>query len=227
MLDTSLVVAAASTQVILTWYGVHVSVKKNKSTHALVIGLVGLVGIIATSWGAQRSSAELASIRKQLSGAEVRLSGLDWDPDSRSLVAHQDLNLRIAIKVRNGTAKDMKCYFGGFTMPGPPSPEQSSAAISKFKKEIAGEEVVGEDRSKDYTCYREVTFRFDEVQIVDIVPICPNSADCRMLGSVIYAMCRAEWKNDAGADFHYDVYRWMEPPTNRYIGNQGWHDLSR
>ena len=65
--------------------------------------------------------------------------------------------------------------------------------------------------------YGDINYRFDSVQIEDI----------KSARSVIYAMAHAEWKNKAGADFHYDSYQWMEVPQTDVIGAQGWHALSQ
>jgi hypothetical protein len=65
-LDIAIVAAIGFTQLVLAWYGVHVSVKKKRTRNAVTIGLVGGLGITFTIWGALRNDKAQQSLRNQL-----------------------------------------------------------------------------------------------------------------------------------------------------------------
>jgi hypothetical protein len=69
------------TQLVLAWYGVDVSVREKRLRNAIVIGLIGIVGIGLTVWGAVRTglsqqefNAELGRI---INGQETVNSGIE------------------------------------------------------------------------------------------------------------------------------------------------------
>ena len=75
--DVAIPAGVALIQGVLTWYSVHVSVKKHRIRNAVVIGLLGFAGIFLTVVGAVRSSREInalvernATISKQLTGGD-------------------------------------------------------------------------------------------------------------------------------------------------------------
>jgi ABC-type phosphate/phosphonate transport system permease subunit len=54
------------TQLVLTWYGVHVSVRENRIRNAIIIALVGFVGIGLTVGGTIRNSINQDRLQAQL-----------------------------------------------------------------------------------------------------------------------------------------------------------------
>ncbi len=54
------------TQLVLTWYGVHVSVTENRIRNAFIIGIVGAAGIGLTIYGAIRSGTAQQALQTQL-----------------------------------------------------------------------------------------------------------------------------------------------------------------
>lgn len=64
--DILIVIGIGLTQVVLTYYGVHVSVKENRTRNALFIGIVGTVGIALTVWGAIRSGDAQTKLQSEL-----------------------------------------------------------------------------------------------------------------------------------------------------------------
>lgn len=56
----------ALAQLVITWYGVHVSVSENRIRNAVIIGAIGAVGIGLTIFGAIRSGMAQQALQKQL-----------------------------------------------------------------------------------------------------------------------------------------------------------------
>lgn len=54
--DIIIAAGIAVIQVALTWYGVHVSVKEERLRNALIIGMVGVIGVGLTVWGTIRAT---------------------------------------------------------------------------------------------------------------------------------------------------------------------------
>jgi hypothetical protein len=149
--------------------------------------------------------------------AEIGLDSRGWWDDTQYLVPDRDLFLRVSLKVSSGNAIDAQTCFSGFAMPGAPSLEQGREAIKRFRKFVIDHPSVPQNRAQGTFVYGDILYRFDRAQIEDI----------KSARSVIYAMAHAEWKNKAGADFHYDSYQWMEVPQTDFIGKQGWHALAQ
>lgn len=55
--DILIVAATGFTQLVVTWYGVHVSVQEHRIRNAFIIGIVGAIGIALTVYGALRTGA--------------------------------------------------------------------------------------------------------------------------------------------------------------------------
>jgi hypothetical protein len=209
MLDTVLPVIAGIVQVIVTCYVIYPP-KHNKKRFVRIIAVLGIVGITASTWAAKRQHDEN-------SVAEIGLDSRRWDDTAQFLVPDKDLFLHMKLKVSSGDARDVQTSFQGFTMWGQPSPEQNREAIARFKKFFIDHPNVPQNHERGTILFFDVNYRFDRAQIEDI----------KSARSVIYAMAHAEWKNKAGADFHYDSYEWMEVPQTDFIGAQGWHSLSQ
>jgi len=64
--DIAIIAGVAIAQLILTWYGVHVSVEKKRVRNAIVIGVVGGLGIALTIWGGIRNDKAQQSLQNQL-----------------------------------------------------------------------------------------------------------------------------------------------------------------
>jgi hypothetical protein len=64
--DVLIVSGIAFTQLVITWYGVHVSTGKHRIRNAFVIGIIGAVGIGLTVWGAVRSAQAQSALEAQL-----------------------------------------------------------------------------------------------------------------------------------------------------------------
>jgi hypothetical protein len=62
VLDVLIALGIGITQLALTWYGVHVSVQEHRTRNALIIGLIGTVGLVLTVFGTIRSTASLEQI---------------------------------------------------------------------------------------------------------------------------------------------------------------------
>lgn len=56
----------AFSQLVITWYGVHVSVQDHRIRNAVIIGLIGAAGIGLTVWGAVRSTIAQDHLQAQL-----------------------------------------------------------------------------------------------------------------------------------------------------------------
>jgi hypothetical protein len=203
---------------------VDISVREHRIRNGIVIAIVGLIAIFLTSWAGYDSfksqnelNGQLTAIKKQLSPATVGLGFLGLIPASQELAPNRDFGIVMQFTVLEGTAKNMRCHWRAFSLPGPYSPEQNRAAIAKFKQEIADEQIFGEDRLRGSTCFKAFALKFDESQIAELTAAQPNR--------IIYVMGHVEWNNDAGADFHTDAYKWAELPKGRVIENPGWHDL--
>jgi hypothetical protein len=56
----------AFTQLVITWYGVHVSVSEHRIRNAVIIGLLGAAGIGLTIFGAIRSGTAQQALQNQL-----------------------------------------------------------------------------------------------------------------------------------------------------------------
>ncbi|MGC2508657.1 MAG: hypothetical protein WA369_18530, partial [Candidatus Acidiferrales bacterium] len=85
-MDVWLVVLVGATQVILTWYGVHVSVQEKRIRNAVVIGLVGLVGVVFMGWGADRAEHSQEQLKSQIEGIKEQL-----DEDQSASVGLYDI----------------------------------------------------------------------------------------------------------------------------------------
>jgi hypothetical protein len=64
--DILIVVGIGFSQIVTAWYGIHVSVKENRVRNAIIIGIVGAVGIGLTVWGAIRSGTAQTELKSQL-----------------------------------------------------------------------------------------------------------------------------------------------------------------
>ena len=64
--DILIVVGIGFSQIVTAWYGIHVSVKENRMRNAIIIGIVGAVGIGLTVWAAIRSGTAQAELKSQL-----------------------------------------------------------------------------------------------------------------------------------------------------------------
>jgi hypothetical protein len=64
--DILFAVGIGLTQLVLTWYGVHVSVRENRIRNAIIIALVGFVGIGLTVGGTIRNSINQDRLQAQL-----------------------------------------------------------------------------------------------------------------------------------------------------------------
>lgn len=64
--DVLLAIGIGITQVILTWYGVHVSVQENRIRNAVVIGLVGVIGIGLTVIGTVKNGLSQRALEGKL-----------------------------------------------------------------------------------------------------------------------------------------------------------------
>jgi hypothetical protein len=201
----------------MAYLGVHVSLhppgsragrsKKSVKREFYVIAFLSTLLVFFQAYRTSQAYSGLVSAIQKNQSPTVGLSDLNWDPDSWQLVPDRDLRATIRIKVWEGTARGMKCYFDGFTMPGLPD-EQNKLAISRFKKYMSDQQTEGDDKVKGAACFLQLSFKFDETQITDIVSTCGiNLTNCHMPSKIIYVMAHAEWKNDSGADFHYDAYR--------------------
>jgi hypothetical protein len=64
--DILIVIGAGLSQLVVTWYGVHVSVKENRVRNAVVIALIGIAGIALTVWATIRSMSAQEHLQTQL-----------------------------------------------------------------------------------------------------------------------------------------------------------------
>jgi hypothetical protein len=68
-------------QLVLTWYGIHISVREHRVRNAIIIGVIGALGIGLTVWGGIRnglSQQELTGkIAKIMNGQETTNSGIE------------------------------------------------------------------------------------------------------------------------------------------------------
>lgn len=58
------------TQLVLTWYGIHVSVTEHRIRNAFIIGFVGCVGLLLTIFGTIRSSTAQQTLQSQIDKIE-------------------------------------------------------------------------------------------------------------------------------------------------------------
>ena len=224
MFDVVLIGGAALFQLVVTWYAVDISVREHRVRNGVIIGIVGLAAIILTVWAAydstqsqEKLSKEISEMRKQLSGAQVGLSLISLRPTIQPLTPENGLKVILVFSVSEGTAKNMRCYIGGFSLPGKETAEQNRSAVAKFRLENAQiGPSIGEDRLSGTTCFKEVTVSLGASEISELVT-----------GErIIYAMGRADWKNDASANFYTEVCKWMDQPKSEILNKPGWHDCS-
>ena len=64
--DILIVVLVAVTQLVITWYGVHISVPEHRARNGLVIGIIGVIGVCIAGWGAYRSIQGQEKLQAQL-----------------------------------------------------------------------------------------------------------------------------------------------------------------
>jgi hypothetical protein len=64
--DILIVAGIGFTQLVITWYGVHVSVAEGRLRNAFIIGVVGAAGIGLTVWGAIRAGLTQEHLQAQL-----------------------------------------------------------------------------------------------------------------------------------------------------------------
>jgi hypothetical protein len=229
MFDVILLSVAGVLQLVVLWYGVDIAVREHRVRNAIVIGAVGLLAVGLTGWAAfdayvsqEKLNAEIASIKKQLSGAKVSLIEMRIEPDPQELIADKDFLVGEAFGVSEGTAKNMRCFIDAFTLGGHESDEQNRLAKSKFNQMIAANDPgSGEDRSVGTYCYKGVLVRMNKQEVKEAIAADPNDAT-----RIIYLMGYVQWKNEAGADFHTDACKWMEPSRTSIVRNPGWHDCS-
>jgi hypothetical protein len=223
--DVILLSIAGVLQLVVLWYTMDIAVRRHRIRNAIVIGFVGLDAVGLTAWAAydayisqERLNIEIASIKKQLSGAKVGLVALGLQPPVQELIPQKDIRTYMAIGVWEGTAHNMRCNFGAYTLPGPQSTTQNRIAILKFREDIAKNAPgTGEDRTVGLGCFFNSTFRLSEPEIQEVVKA----------NRTIYLMGHAEWQNESGANFHTDVCKWMEPTKDRVLSNPAWHDCTR
>jgi len=229
MFDMILLSVAGVFQLFVIWYTVDIAVRENRVRNAIVIGLVGLAAVGLTGWAAydayvsqDRLNAEIASIKKQLSGAQVALVRMGLTPPIQQLDSNKPIEIEMMFGVDEGTAKSMQCWFGAFTLPGDANSEQNRIAVSKFRKAIANEDPpAGEDRITGSGCRRQLLVKVHESEITEMIEAKDGSVK-----RILYAMGRVQWKNEGGADFHTEVCKWMEPPKGTIMNSPGWHDCS-
>jgi hypothetical protein len=104
----------------------------------------------------------------------------------------------------------------GFHYVGPTNSRTKSRSYRSILK-IYDRSSAGSAKRGGTLLFYDENFRFDRAQIADIIAG----------RSVIYMMAHSEWKNRAGADFHYDSYELMQTPKTTFIGTMGWHNLSQ
>ncbi len=66
MWDIAIVAGIGFTQLVLTWYGIHISVKEHRVRNAIIVGFIGAMGIGLTLYGALRSSKAQIALQSQL-----------------------------------------------------------------------------------------------------------------------------------------------------------------
>ena len=64
--DIWIAVGISLTQLVVTWYGVHVSVQEHRIRNAFIIGSVGLIGMILTVVGVVRTGSAVNAMQGQL-----------------------------------------------------------------------------------------------------------------------------------------------------------------
>jgi hypothetical protein len=76
-------------QLVLTWYAVHISVKEHRLRNALMIGVVGLVGVVLTIYGAIRSGTtqqkletDIAELKKGQQTTNAGIKQIESTPPS-------------------------------------------------------------------------------------------------------------------------------------------------
>ena len=95
-------------------------------------------------------------------------------------------------------------------MEGPPTPSRDREAWAKFLKvKSANPQAMGTDHANGSGCFYDFPFRLPEKKFQAIV---------KEKGS-IYVFGYAEYKNEAGADFHSEACFYMAPPSTLPVGN--------
>lgn len=64
--DIVIAAGVGFTQLVLTWYGVHVSMKESRMRNAIIIGIIGAIGIGLIVYGAIRNNANQQGLQTQL-----------------------------------------------------------------------------------------------------------------------------------------------------------------
>ncbi|MGE5736665.1 MAG: hypothetical protein ACM34E_16350 [Acidobacteriota bacterium] len=64
--DILIAAGNALIQIVLTWFGIHVSVQENQRRNAIVIGIAGVIGVTLTMYGVVRNSQSQKSLQTQL-----------------------------------------------------------------------------------------------------------------------------------------------------------------
>jgi hypothetical protein len=226
--DVALALLAFVSQFATAYLGWRVTVdgvkQERKKLCEAIFALGGIVGAIAIGTVTYRSNGiatDLEGIKKQLSGATVALVRMQLVPSVQPLIPSREMQVEMMFGVDEGTAKGMQCWFDAFTLPGDASTEQNRQAISRFRQAIAkGDQPSGEDRITGSGCRKQLLVKLNESEIAQLVE--KNGS----VNRILYGMGRAQWKNDAGADFHTEVCKWMEPPKSFIVNSPGWHDCA-
>lgn len=227
MFDVILMAVAAVLQLGVTIYSVDIAVREHRGKNATIIGVVGGLAIISTIWAGydayivqDQLASDVASMKKQLSGAKVGLVRLNLIPPAQQLAS--PITVYMKFGVDEGTAKEMQCWFDAFTLPGDATDEQNRKARATFRQFVAtAEPPHGEDRIAGSGCYIQWQVKISDSEIRELVEKKDGSAS-----RILYATGLVKWKNEAGSEFQTEVCKWMDSPKSLLVNTPGWHDCS-
>jgi hypothetical protein len=232
--DILITAAIGSTQLVLTWYGVHMSVTEHRIRHAVFIGILGGVGIGLTIYGAIRSGNAQAALQAQLdviqkntekpipppvvnvnppqakqrTSMEVQFEG----PAENSSNHHLVVNVK-CVDTGPSTATDTDCqgqaflYQGTYSSITSKSEEQYFQQFLRAHKERSSGVVIGLNQWQWLT--------------TDLGPLDEQLVnDLRVGKKIIFVMGRYKFADEAGT-YRFDFCEWLQPPANP--ANPAWH----
>lgn len=227
--DIAIALVAAGLTLRMAWVGVHVSLhppdteegrsRKSIKVEFIVLAVASLALIVVQAYRSSKAYADLMAVVSKNERPTVGLSILQLKPIAQLLKPNQEFIVLMGMKVvGQDTARNMRCYELLFSLPGRPSRDQTFDARAKLKTALAEQPETGEDQLPGSECYKELTLKPSAMDISELI-----NAGVGQEKRIIYAMAHADWENDAGADFHLDVCKYMESPTSELVQNPGWH----
>jgi hypothetical protein len=199
----------------------------------ITIGLGGLISSLVQRHNEKIASDKLrcdvAKLKDQLNDVQKKLNekqnanvGLmsltprNW---GQELKPHHEIQFDVQYVVTGNMAKNFRPYQEIFSMGGAFDNVQARKAHSQFAARAAlNLDFRGEDRTVGAAGWKTLTINLTGPQVEEVL------AGTR----TVYIMARVEWNNPSGSDDHFEVCKWLQKPTIKYLTIQtsAWHDCN-